>query len=161
MIWRVFFCSAISTFVLGTLQAIVENGFNSNIDLSSSAVLKFGKLTEVTLRVQDIPGIIIISAVCGCLGSMFIHVNTLQNMNRPKYIKQNWQKVIETAVYACATISTFYWVTAAFHDCNSAAGIDEEELKTVRFTCPEGEFSPMASLFFNTEGGTIRYFLKF
>lgn len=161
MIWRVFFCSAVSTFVLGTLQAITETGSLSNIDLSSSAVLKFGKLTDVTLRVQDIPGIIIISAVCGCLGSLFIHVNTEQNLRRPRYIKQNWQRVIETAVYACATVSCFYWVTVAFHDCNSTEGIDEDELKTVRFGCEEGQFSPLASLFFNTEGGTIRYFLKF
>ena len=31
----------------------------------------------------------------------------------------------------------------------------------VQYRCPEGKYNPLATLIFNTEGGTIRYLLSY
>jgi H+/Cl- antiporter ClcA len=47
MIWRIFFCSAVSTYTLSVWDQIHEDGFSEPILLTSAGTLKFGDLSNI------------------------------------------------------------------------------------------------------------------
>jgi H+/Cl- antiporter ClcA len=93
----------------------------------------------------------------GALGSLFINVNTRMTVLRKKYVTKNWIKVVETGCFAVMTVSAYVIFTSAVGGCLSTSEMSTEEISELRrWTCPENEYNPLATLFFNTEGGTIR-----
>ena len=72
MLWRVFFGSSICTFMLSIFTALKTG---SPFSLTDAATLKFGYLEPEENSLLDIPAAIVIGAVCGCLGALFIYVN--------------------------------------------------------------------------------------
>ena len=66
-------------------------------------------------------------------------------------------KILETGLYAIGTISTSTFLVSSMHQCFDV----DETLKDsgtnfTQWTCESHQYSPLATLFFNTEGGTIR-----
>jgi len=105
----------------------------------------------------------------GMLGSLFINVNTRMGRLRKRFVNTKLKKIIETGLYAGLTISIAFWCTAGLNVCkenpktytaeNLALHKVEEEVKTQNtWICPDKEntYSPIATLFFNTEKGVIR-----
>jgi hypothetical protein len=67
-------------------------------------------------------------------------------------------KIIETGLFAVATVTTYTAFTVFMGKCLEI-NVDENEERRDQlrqWTCDKGYFNPMATLFFNTEGGTIR-----
>ena len=79
-------CS-IATFLLGILISLYEG---TTFSLADTGALKFGKLVDEESSLLDLPAAIVIGAVCGILGSIFIYVNVNLAIFRKKYIKKNW-----------------------------------------------------------------------
>ena len=157
MIWRVFICSSISTFTLSILTSLqIESPFS----LSDQATLKFGKLMEEENTLLDIPAALVIGAVCGVLGSLFIYVNVSLGVYRKKYINTKTKKILETIFFAFLTSTLFFLVTLSRKNECIEKPVTYNDT-TFRFYCPEGYYNPFASLVFNTEGGTIRQLLNF
>lgn len=75
MIWRIFFCSSVSTFTLSVLNQFKENGWEM-IDINSAGTLKFGKLQNLSVPINHISGAIILGVLGGCLGAFFIGTNS-------------------------------------------------------------------------------------
>ena len=159
MVWRVFACSSVATFLLGCFSQLYE-GYRFSLDEIGS--LKFGLLKDKASTLRDLPAPIIIGAVCGLLGSFFIQVNTTLGILRKKYLKKNWQKILEAVIFALAS-ATIYFVVVVGRDeiCRYNAGSSLKTTDLERFRCPENQFNPLATLLFNTEGGTIRSFLAY
>lgn len=159
MLWRVFAACSICTFLLGIYNSLWSG---STFSLSDTGALKFGKLNDEESSLWDIPAAVVIGIVCGLMGSFFIFVNINLSMLRKKYINKNWKKITEALFFAFMSASIFFSVVVARKgNCRTAVeepGSDEEK---VRFRCPEGQFNPLATLLFNTEGGTIRTLLDF
>ena len=115
MLWRVFFASATSTFLLSIFSSMTSG---STFTLNDSAALKFGKLEESESSLLDIPAAIIIGAICGLLGSFFIYVNVNLAVLRKKYITKNWMKISEAIFFAFISASIFFLaVTLKQNDC--------------------------------------------
>ena len=87
MLWRVFASCSIATFLLGILISLYEG---TTFSLADTGALKFGKLVDEESSLLDLPAAIVIGAVCGILGSIFIYVNVNLAIFRKKYIKKNW-----------------------------------------------------------------------
>ena len=152
MLWLVFFASAISTLTL----AILTNLYNGQeVTLSSASVLKFGNLTQLKSPISNAPSAVLLGIITGLMGALFVDVQARLGMLRKKYINSNWKKVTETCMFAFATASVFYLV-AAFASINCPDEAPNSDREYYRGSCPEGTYSPIASLLFNTEGGTIR-----
>mmetsp|Transcript_20086 Transcript_20086/g.24744 ORF Transcript_20086/g.24744 Transcript_20086/m.24744 type:complete len:100 (-) Transcript_20086:1493-1792(-) len=88
LLWRNFFCSAVSTFVLGILTSL----WNSKpVTLSDAAILKFGIMPEEhPIPLYELSGAVIIGFVCGIMGAIFVRVNICLLKLRKKTIKRNW-----------------------------------------------------------------------
>ena len=73
MLWRVFACTSISTFVLSLLQSLSEG---TPLSLSDSGAIKFGSVTEEGENTMlDLPAALIIGIICGLMGALFINVS--------------------------------------------------------------------------------------
>ena len=122
-------------------------------------MLKFGTTPITAPTIDAIPGSLIIGAIAGLLGAGFIIVNTYLGLFRKAYIKQPWLKVIEAICFSIATTTFFYWSPYFANDCidlkKSPVATDNKDL-IVNYDCPEDHYSPLATLFFNTEGAAIR-----
>lgn len=107
----------------------------------------------------------VLGIICGLLGAFFIFVNVHLSMLRKHYIDKSWKKIAEAVFFAFMSTSIVFGVVLlrSFwgYDCvpNVDAAADDEN--KMRFRCPEGYFNPLATLLFNTEGGTIRQLLAF
>ena len=167
MIWRVFFCSSVSTFTLSLLSQIKEHGFD-NLTLVASGTLKFGDFQNIQdVKLRDVHGPIFIGIIGGLMGSLFVNVNTRMTALRKKYITTNARKILETGFYAVLTMTVAITSVVIVNNCDkierSKVEADDFKKILIRWQCPEEapdsefvSFSPLATLFFNTEGGTIR-----
>ena len=155
MLWRVFAACSICTFLLGIYNSLWEG---TTFSLNDTGALKFGKLDDEESSLLDIPAAVVIGLFTGLLGSFFIYVNINLGILRKKYINTNTKKIIEALCFAFASASIFFGVVVARKDnCRYVTEEGQEaETNQFRFRCPEGQFNPLATLLFNTEGGTIR-----
>ena len=156
LLWRNFFCSSISTFVLGCLTSFYQG---KPITLSDSAMLKFGIVAQDhKIPYYELAGALLIGLVCGLLGALFVKINTNLMVMRKRHIRRNWQKVLEVALFASVTATTFYMISLSMNRCIQKTDANFRSYHRAR--CQDTEYSPMATLFFNTEGGTIRAMLS-
>lgn len=97
---------------------------------------------------------------------------------RKKWITNNFRRIVETGMFAAATISVMALVVFRFRECKdlptecipkiegtTCTHAEENEFEAVKkafitWDCPSHKYSPIATLFFNTEGGTIRTLFK-
>lgn len=99
-----------------------------------------------------------IGLVCGVMGAFFIRIQIWLIKLRKLTIKRNWQKVMEVSLFAAITSMTFFLVSLSLNKCLPKSDPTFPFYKSAR--CSDREYSPLATLFFNTEGGTIRGLLS-
>ena len=102
MIWRTFFCSSVSTYVVSLLNQIKNH---DELEISSSGTVKFGKLSDITMKLKSIHSAFILGILGGCFGALFISVNTYMGAFRKKYVNTNWKKIVETGMFGVLTVS--------------------------------------------------------
>ena len=137
----------------------------------TGAVLKFGTIAvnEPTLRI--IVSSIFTGIVCGILGSMFILIQTKIDFYRKHYVQTSLMKIADILFICFLTTSVFFWTPYVFNDCTSipANAIDLPFKKGIcgqqtapfkedfiQYNCPQGQYSPLASLFLKSQGDVIR-----
>ena len=160
VIWKVYLSCALSVFTL----AVVGQAMDGNDILTlSSSVLKFGTTDVTAPTFEVLPGSVIVGAICGILGAIFVIVNSNLGLLRKKYITANWMKIAEAAFFSFITTTTFYWMPLSTNDCKSVSTggtgnmpLGSNEDIAVQYDCKEGYYSPLATMFFNTEGDAIR-----
>jgi len=154
VIWKACISCSFAVFTLAVVSSAMKGEGVSDVN---SSVLKFG-VTNITPPTIDVlPGSIIVGAMTGVLGAGFVAVNSNLGLLRKKIITKNWQKLAEAAFFSFLTTSTFYWLPYIFQECKSSVlitGNDKEII--VNYSCPENNFNPLATMFFNTEGDAIR-----
>lgn len=154
VVWKVFFCCAISVLTLATCNDLMKGLSLSEIN---SAVLKFGTLSISPPTYEVIPGAFIVGSVCGIFGGLFVLVNSNMGLIRKKIITKSWMKVTEAVLFSMLTTSIFYWMPAAYLNCYSMTSLSESNKElAVTYSCPANQYSPLASMFQNTEGSAIR-----
>ena len=121
--------------------------------------MKFGTLTQLYSPMADLPAALLIGAVCGVLGAIFVDVQGRMGKARKKYINTNCKKIFEVCLFSFATAATFFFVAMSSSNCRKKAPDEVREL--YEFQCPDGYYSPLATLLFNTEGGTIRSIMDY
>jgi len=106
VIWKVFFTCALAVFTLAICNGLMAGQAILSLE---SAVLKFGSISISPPTLEVIPGAIIVGAVTGLLGGIFVIVNSNLGLLRKKYITSNVVKIIESVFFSIATTSVFYW----------------------------------------------------
>jgi H+/Cl- antiporter ClcA len=112
-------------------------------------------VTAPTIKV--VPACIIVGALGGALGAFFVIINNWMAFWRKFYIKKQWWKPLESAFFSILTTTVFFWTPFVFSKCIPVSSVADEHTKEllVTYTCPTGYYNPLATMFFNTEGGAI------
>jgi H+/Cl- antiporter ClcA len=110
MLWRVFFCTSISTFVVSVLQALSSG---RPLSLTDSGAIKISAIeANGESSMLDLPGAIVIGIFCGLLGALFIYVTVTLGPLRKKHINSPFKKIMEVVIFGFVTASCFYGVVA-------------------------------------------------
>jgi len=104
-----------------------------------------------------LPACIIVGALGGLLGAFFVIANNWMAFFRKFYITKKWQRPLEAVAFSVLTTTFFFWTPYVYAKCILKSTVENEETKDllVTFTCPDGYYNPLATMFFNTEGGAI------
>jgi H+/Cl- antiporter ClcA len=111
--------------------------------------------------ILDLPCALVLGAICGVLGAIFIYVAFKLGPIRKVIFKSQKLKLLECVVFAFVTSTCFYAVVAVRSTQCYPIADAEKELYHVTWTCPPEEYSPLASLVFNTEGGALTQFFRY
>ena len=152
--WRIFFCSMVSTFALN----LILSTYNQHPGLLNySGLLNFGKFKddEFQYNFVELPLYILMGAFGGIMGALFNHLNYKLTVFRIRYLHIKWIKVIEAAVVATMTATVGFIMIFYSKDCHSKNSQNVVEFP-IQFNCPEGQYSAMGALWFNTPEATLR-----
>jgi len=143
MIWKVFMSCCLGTFTLATVSALLHHD-GGDYNWSGSS-LKFGSFdsTNNINIVQILPGSVAMGLMGGCLGTLFINLNTRINTLRKKIITKNWHKPTEAFVIAFTTASVFYFASYVHRTCKKFE-INENDEEYINAWCPANYYDPMA-----------------
>ncbi len=141
MLWRIFFCSSVSTFTLSFFNQIKEHGFHE-IDLTSAGTLKFGQLQNTKVKVEDLHGPIIMGILGGALGSLFINVNTRLSRLRKRCITNNCKKIIETGAFGVLMITAATISIGILNKCVDMPQYEEQDLEKAKYEEEIRHFNP-------------------
>lgn len=169
MLWRVFFCSCASVFALAMCNGLQKGNFDDFEWAGSNT--KFGQIGEVknVNAIKLIPAAIAIGVIGGVMGGIFIYCNTMVNKLRKRLLTKKWLKPLETAAFCFATASAFLAVPYFMHSCvansnhpkhKSSDGADAPSTHLERAWCPEGQYDPLATVFWASEGEVITEILS-
>ena len=152
--WRTFIACSISVVMYSLLQDIYIHGDFSEWVLDS-ATFDFSAVQYPTPTFGALPGALIIGATCGLLGALFVSINTYCGMFRREYMNYTSLRMVEVTVLALiTTVFAFWlpnWVQAG---CYSFFYGQEKSL--VQYNCPNGYYSPFATLTMNSESLIIQ-----
>ena len=103
---------------------------------------------------------IVIGVFGGLLGSGFIVINNKVNIIRKTYLNTKFKKILEACVLVTLTTTAFYSFSYLKADCIPAdKGYMNQNGIDKRMFCDEGYYSPLGSLFFNTQLNSIKTFM--
>lgn len=91
----------------------------------------------------------------GLLGAIFNYSNYKLTVFRIKYVYANWIKVIEAVIVSMVTAAAGYMLILNVNNCRN---LNNKEIPKfpIQFHCPDGSYSVMASLWFNTPEASLR-----
>ncbi|KNC46889.1 chloride channel 7 [Thecamonas trahens ATCC 50062] len=155
--WRTFFCTMISSFTLNLLLSGTSPGVKWGY-LNQPGLVDFGEFVAQSYTVVEIPFFVIIGVVGGLSGAAFNAINTKLTLFRMRFIpvSKPWARFAE-ALFIAALSATVSFLFAFFiFECRPEPTTVYEGITLRRFTCPEGEYNDMATIFFTTQEEAIR-----
>lgn len=157
VIWKVFLSCALSVFALTVFSSLMKG---EDISAINGSVLKFGVDDIQPATFDVLPGSLIVGAITGFMGGIFVIVNSNLGLVRKKLINTNWKKILETCAFSFMTTTCFYWSAKLFNDCELKSSASNSSDILVQYNCPADYYSPLATMFMNTEGDAIRSIIK-
>mmetsp|Transcript_40703 Transcript_40703/g.39306 ORF Transcript_40703/g.39306 Transcript_40703/m.39306 type:complete len:520 (+) Transcript_40703:73-1632(+) len=156
LMWKTFFCSSVSTFVLNILTNLK---LKENVSVANAGLIKFGKYDEHPYMLTEFPFFLILGLLGGILGSFFIFVNHNVNKLRDKLVTTRKKKVIETSCLVFLTASIIFLAPLTMRDECYDASEDHLETANIRYLCEEGDYNRLATFLFNPENKVIKALL--
>merc|ERR1711962_1365234 len=165
--WQVLFCSMVSTFTTDLFNSAFT-GFVYTGDFGQFKTEKYILFqidSAIDLNILGVIPSMILGILGGLLGSLFIFINLkmarFRSYLRSRVTNQIQKKIArmaEPVIVILITCTISVLVPLAFNDCTMFG--DTSTIKVGNFTCPEGQFSPAATLFFTNGDDTIQRLLS-
>ena len=139
MLWKTFLSCGTAVATMAMAEGIVHGKFTK----WTAASLKFGNIRVASITPSAVvPGAIILGFVSGLLGPLFVNINTRVNAYRARILTKNYQKLIDTFIFAFITSTFWYWVPYYLQSCVSKTILTKElafELKEASDTVLDSE----------------------
>ncbi|XP_026472921.1 H(+)/Cl(-) exchange transporter 7 isoform X2 [Ctenocephalides felis] len=149
--WRTFFASVMSTF---TLNVILSAYHGHPGDLSYSGLINLGQFEPFSYEFSELPIFLLMGSAGGLLGALWNHCNTRLTEFRKRYIIWCWAKVLEAVLVAAIMATVACLMIMLIKDCRPL-GQDPTKFP-VKLYCGDGEYSAVASLWFQTPEASVK-----
>ncbi|KAK6643015.1 hypothetical protein RUM43_004518 [Polyplax serrata] len=151
LIWRIFFCSLVSTFTLN----IVLSAYHKHLgDLSYSGLLDFGKFDILQYELVELLIYAFMGFIGGLLGALSNYINYKLTVFRMRYITARWMKVIEALLVSSTTCTVAFLMLYLLGDCKPL-GQNPTDFP-LQMYCGDGEFNAVGALWFQTPEASVR-----
>ena len=154
---------AVMVRILNYLAAGIPYGFGA------FSLTQFGKLVTpfdgVDFPLKDIPGFIIVGLIGGATGALLPLINKRITLFRYNHIAKPWRRIVETAIICLLTAVIRIVLPRIANDC---VEVNEEIVQVLsrapsqdqsQFICPDGQYSPWASVIYNPTDSVVRALL--
>uniref|UniRef100_A0A8R1DIT4 Chloride channel protein n=1 Tax=Caenorhabditis japonica TaxID=281687 RepID=A0A8R1DIT4_CAEJA len=152
--WRMFFSSMISTFTVNWILS----WFNGRSGwLSWTGLANFGVFEDKEYNVWEIPLFLLIGVIGGVLGALFNYLNTRLTEYRKIYVSSKLGRLFECLLVAAVSGFLGFLTIFAVDDCQPI-GVNPTATSNQinRMWCKKGEYSAVASLFFQNPEESVR-----
>ncbi|XP_055338309.1 H(+)/Cl(-) exchange transporter 7-like [Paramacrobiotus metropolitanus] len=152
--WKVFFCSLVSVFVYNLIIGVYDGHPG---DLSNSGLINLGEMMNLKYLAYEIPIYLLMAVGGGLLGAIFNFLNFHLTMFRHKHITRKWARVSEVVLISAVTATVGFMLIYFIDDCQMVK--DTSPQRTVQMLCPDGEYSSIATMLFQTSEFSVRNLL--
>lgn len=149
--WRIFVCSMISVFILNFILSIYHRHFG---ELSYPGLLNFGKFQDINYDVFELPIYMVMGVLGGLLGALYNHINSKLAIYRIRYLHHKYSKVLESVIVAIMSATVGFLMIYFSNDCQEYG--ENIENYNIQYHCPDGEFSTLGALWFQTPEASVR-----
>ncbi|GAB6030892.1 hypothetical protein CHUAL_007724 [Chamberlinius hualienensis] len=149
--FRLLYCSMISSISLNVVLMAYKGEL---IQLIFGSLLNFGKFENMTYSFLELPLCVMIGAIGGLIGALFVYLNVKLTIFRMRYIYYRPLKVMEAGLVAMATATIGFMMIFQLNDCKYL-GEDPSKI-TLQLFCGDGEFNVLSALWFQTPELSVR-----
>lgn len=151
LVWRMLFASMVASFVLNIFLSLYYHGHVR--DLVFPGLINFGQFQD-KYRGFEIPLFLVIGISGGLLGALFNSINYHLTLFRSKFLQHRPIRALEPIIVAvmstCISFSLIYFM----NDCKPLGVYNSTQ--TLQLFCPDGQFSAMGTIVFNTPEKSIK-----
>uniref|UniRef100_A0A914Y1Q4 Chloride channel protein n=1 Tax=Panagrolaimus superbus TaxID=310955 RepID=A0A914Y1Q4_9BILA len=108
-----------------------------------------------SFNIWEIPAFCIIAVIGGLLGALFNSLNVRITKYRKFYIRTNFQKIFECLLVAATSAFVGFITIFVVDDCKPI-GINPNLTEVTKLWCPKGQYSAVASLFFQNPEESVK-----
>jgi chloride channel 7 len=151
--WKTFLATSMANFTLTFMDALVNLNFEN---VTNAGLIKFGDISDNSYNMADVVVFCFIGILGGLLGALFVEINMFLARKRKQLLKSKAMKFFEALAFAFVGSTIVFFLPSLFPCMDLHENLDIG----VRYQCSEDQVNEMGTLFFNTEGDTIKYLLK-
>ena len=158
--WQTFMCAAFAVFTLAFFDdSYTAIGKGHKTDWTMRAALfDMGFNIDSDIFMEHCFMGIVLGVICGPLGALLLTINTYTHMLRTHFLKEKWMKLMDILVLAIVTSTFFFFAPYMINgQCVPDEDLREEVEKfSIRYNCPDGFYSPLATMLLNTQSNTAK-----
>ncbi|XP_059170124.1 H(+)/Cl(-) exchange transporter 7-like [Physella acuta] len=156
LVWKVFFSAMVACFSTNFLLSAFEG---HPTHLSNPGLVRFNTFPNLTFDLIEIPVFILMAAVGGLLGSLFVAMNYKLTIFRQRYLhKKRWIKVLEATLVSVVSGIAAFLLMFTVKDCTTSEPYNDHAI-TTQMGCSGGSHNSMSTLFLTTPEGCLKALL--
>ncbi|XP_055891038.1 H(+)/Cl(-) exchange transporter 7-like isoform X4 [Biomphalaria glabrata] len=156
LVWKVFFSAMVACFSTNFLLSAYEG---HPTQLSNPGLVRFNTFPNLTFDLIEIPVFIIMAAIGGLIGSLFVVMNYKLTVFRQKYLhRKKWIKVVEASLVSGVSALAAFVLMFTIKDCTTAEPYNGHAFNTTMGCDGEGH-NAMSTMFLTTPEGCLKALL--
>ncbi|CAD6191589.1 unnamed protein product [Caenorhabditis auriculariae] len=150
--WRMFFTAMISSFTVSSILS----WFNGRSGwLSWTGLANFGVFENKDYNIWEIPIFLLIGVFGGITGALFNYLNVKISCFRKKYVSTKFSRFFECLLVAAVSAFLGFVTIFLVDDCQPV-GVNPNTTQVNQMWCKKGEYSAVASLFFQNPEESVK-----
>ncbi|KAH9509499.1 H(+)/Cl(-) exchange transporter 7 [Bulinus truncatus] len=156
LVWKVFFSAMVACFSTNFLLSAFEG---HPTQLSNPGLVRFNTFPNLTFDLIEIPVFIIMAAIGGLIGSLFVVMNYKLTVFRQKYLhRKKWIKVIEASLVSVVSAVAAFVLMLTVKDCTTTQPYNDNPINTT-MGCGDDGYNAMSTMFLTTPEGCLKALL--
>ncbi|CAL1545997.1 unnamed protein product [Lymnaea stagnalis] len=156
LVWKVFFSAMVACFSTNFLLSAFEG---HPTQLSNPGLVRFNTFPNLTFDLIEIPVFIVMAAIGGLIGALFVVMNYKLTVFRQKYLhRKKWIKVVEAVLVSIVSAIAAFILMFTVKDCTTAKPYNSHAITTM-MSCTGESHNSLSTMFLTTPEGCLKSLL--